>query len=106
MFFGVALCVSRIEKQTRLRLGGRPMAVQVTYPGCFLMPEIENSQSLRWPPVCHITYTRDAWVKLFQSPSEFADREAKLLCQDTPGTWIAWVPNYGEVVLDRSQFYC
>ena len=59
-----------------------------------------------WNPVCHITYTRDAWVKLLQLPSEYALDEAKLLCQDSPETWVAWVPNYGEVVMHRSNFYC
>jgi hypothetical protein len=29
-----------------------------------------------------------------------------LLCQESPDTWVAWVPDHGEVVLDRSQFYC
>lgn len=57
-------------------------------------------------PVCHITYTRDTWVKLLQSPSEYAFYEAKLLCQESPNTWLAWIPDHGEVILDRSNFYC
>jgi hypothetical protein len=81
------------------------MAFNIAYPGCFLWPELDRDPDQRWSPVCHITYTRDAWVKLFQRPSEFAEAEAKLLCQESPSTWIAWVPNHGEVVLDRSQFY-
>lgn len=59
-----------------------------------------------WNPVCHIVYNRDTWVKLLQPPSDYAADEAKLLCQDTPHTWLAWIPDHGEVTLDRSDFYC
>lgn len=57
-------------------------------------------------PVCHITYTRDTWVKLLPTLGEYAFDEAKLLCQESPNTWVAWVPDLGEVILDRSHFYC
>lgn len=59
-----------------------------------------------WNPVCHITYTRDTWVKLLTSQGEYAFDEAKLLCQESSNSWVAWVPDCGEVVLDRSHFYC
>ena len=57
-------------------------------------------------PVCHITYNRDTWVQLFHPPSEYGAQEAKLLCQSSQTAWVAWVPNHGEIVLDRSHFYC
>ncbi|WOD40259.1 hypothetical protein [Nodosilinea sp. E11] len=59
-----------------------------------------------WNLVCHITYTRDTWVKLLHSPTEYAADEAKLLCQESADAWVAWVPDHGEVVLDRRHFYC
>ena len=59
-----------------------------------------------WPPVCHITYTRDTWVKLIDLPNPYAADEAKLLCQASPHSWVVWVPDHGAVVLDRSSFYC
>jgi hypothetical protein len=67
---------------------------------------LEQAIAGGWNPVCHITYNRDAWVKLLQSPSNYAFDEAKLLCQESPDTWFAWVPDYGEVTVDRSGFYC
>lgn len=67
---------------------------------------LETAIASGWNPVCHITYNRDAWVKLLQPPSEYSFDEAKLLCRESPDTWVAWVPNHGEVVLDRSHFYC
>jgi len=59
-----------------------------------------------WNLVCHITYTRDTWVKVMSLPSAYAWDEAKLLCQESLNTWVAWIPDHGEVVLDRSNFYC
>lgn len=59
-----------------------------------------------WKPVCHITYTRDTWVKLLTSQGEYAFDEAKLLCQESSNSWVAWVPDCGEVAIDRSHFYC
>lgn len=67
---------------------------------------LEKAIAAGWNPVCHITYNRDSWVKLIGRPSELAHDEAKLLCQESANTWVAWVPEHGEVVLDRSNFYC
>jgi hypothetical protein len=66
---------------------------------------LQKAIALGWRPVCHITYNRDAWVKLINPPSQFSDDEALLLCQESSDTWVAWVPDYGEVVLNRIDFY-
>jgi hypothetical protein len=74
------------------------------------MPKLElKSQDListNWNPVCYITYNRDSWVRLNQAPSAYSDEEALLLCEESPGAWVAWVPGYGEILLDKSEFYC
>ncbi|MBJ7899872.1 MAG: hypothetical protein GC158_08120 [Cyanobacteria bacterium RI_101] len=57
-------------------------------------------------PVCHITYTRDTWVNLFAPLTSYASSEAKLLCQASPNTWVVWVPDHGQAILERSEFYC
>ncbi|QQE66775.1 hypothetical protein GFS31_34780 [Leptolyngbya sp. BL0902] len=57
-------------------------------------------------PTCQLNYTRDTWVKLRQTPNPYAADEAKLLCRDAGHAWVVWVPNHGEVVLDRSEFWC
>jgi hypothetical protein len=82
------------------------MALQTLNPVCPSASALENAIALGWNPVCHITYNRDAWVKLLEPPSEYSFDEAKLLCQESPDSWVAWVPDYGEVVLDKSYFYC
>ncbi|MDX2243746.1 MAG: hypothetical protein NW224_23945 [Leptolyngbyaceae cyanobacterium bins.302] len=45
------------------------------------------------------------WVKLFQAPGIFSSHEALLLCQVAREQWLAWVPDHGEIVLDREEFY-
>lgn len=71
-----------------------------------LVSEALNLPTLNQNSVCHITYSRDSWVKLIELPSEYSADKALLLCQESPEVWVAWVPDHGEVRLDRSNFYC
>ncbi|HIK14737.1 MAG TPA: hypothetical protein IGS53_05520 [Leptolyngbyaceae cyanobacterium M33_DOE_097] len=82
------------------------MSSQITDSAAQTALALERAIASGWKPVCHITYNRDAWVKLLHPPSEYGFNEAKLLCQESNDTWVAWVPEYGEVRLDKSQFYC
>lgn len=82
------------------------MVVQLAPVSSTVESEVQNSFVANWNPVCHITYNRDSWVKLNQSPSEYSDSEALLLCEKSPGVWVSWVAGYGEVTLDKSEFYC
>lgn len=73
-----------------------------------MTPQLQSNPTeptLGWPPVCHIAYTRDTWVTLSTLPNDYAAAEAKLLCQASPDTWVAWVPDHGETVLHKSHFY-
>jgi hypothetical protein len=82
------------------------MFFQTTDSVCLPTPALERAIVSGWNPVCHITSNRDSWVKLLQSPSDYGFDEAKLLCQASSNTWVAWVPDYGEVMLNKSHFYC
>jgi hypothetical protein len=82
------------------------MLLRSTYLTCPLLPEIQDTNAPTWNPVCKITYNRDSWVKLLQLPNEYSFDEALLLCQESQDTWIAWVPSHGEILLNRSDFYC
>jgi hypothetical protein len=82
------------------------MSLQTTDSVCLPTPALERAIASGWNPVCHITYNCNTWVKLLQPPSDYGFDEAKLLCQEYPNTWVAWVPDHGEVMLDRSHFYC
>lgn len=44
------------------------------------------------------------WVKLLQPLSDFSDDEALLLCQCSDHRWVAWIPGYGEILLDTDEF--
>jgi hypothetical protein len=79
-------------------LAGESMAPQ-------LKPQAEPVSAFDWSPVCHITYTRDTWVKLTTLLNPCAADEAQLLCQASPDTWVVWVPDHGEAVLNKSHFY-
>lgn len=64
------------------------------------------ADKINWNSRCHITYNRDSWVKLYQSPSTYAEAEALLLCEQSSGVWVSWIPNHGEALLNKSEFYC
>jgi hypothetical protein len=46
----------------------------------------------------------DMWVQLRNLPSAYSHDRALLLCQIDPEHWIAWVPDHGELRLDRQAF--
>lgn len=48
--------------------------------------------------------TASTWVKLVQPIEAVCSDEALLLCQCGTDQWLAWIPDLGEVVLDREQF--
>ncbi|XGW00279.1 MAG: hypothetical protein ACAF41_15250 [Leptolyngbya sp. BL-A-14] len=44
------------------------------------------------------------WVKLHSLPTTYCSDEALLLCQQSERQWLVWIPDYGEILLDRGQF--
>jgi len=81
------------------------MPVQVNDSAVFIKPQSETSTALSWHSVCHLNYTRDTWVKLVNCPDPYSFDEAMLLCPSSQNTWVAWIPEYGEILLDRGHFY-
>ncbi|MEB3151235.1 MAG: hypothetical protein VKL60_19725 [Sphaerospermopsis sp.] len=45
----------------------------------------------------------NTWVKLLYLPDAFSFDEALLLCQVSQEEWVAWIPDYGEALLNVSQ---
>jgi hypothetical protein len=43
------------------------------------------------------------WVQLRDRLSEYSADHALLLCEETAGRWVAWVPDYGQALLEREQ---
>jgi hypothetical protein len=48
---------------------------------------------------------RDLWVELRHPPAKYAEDMALLVCEVDADAWIAWVPGFGELLVDRSQFH-
>ncbi|MEM1279078.1 MAG: hypothetical protein AAGG53_03430 [Cyanobacteria bacterium P01_H01_bin.152] len=81
------------------------MPPATAYPGCLLQPQLESDRPHRYP-CCSLRHHRGDWVKLLQGPHGSSSRRAQLLFSESLSTWIAKIPYHGEIVLDRSQFYC
>jgi hypothetical protein len=45
------------------------------------------------------------WVKLRNPPTAFSFDEAWLLCECGEDEWLAWIPDYGEIVLSAEEFH-
>jgi hypothetical protein len=43
------------------------------------------------------------WVQLRERLSAYSFDQALLLCPETGDRWVAWVPDYGEAILQREQ---
>jgi hypothetical protein len=44
------------------------------------------------------------WVKVFNPPTAFSFDEAWLLCEYSENQWLAWIPDYGEILLSTDEF--
>lgn len=49
-------------------------------------------------------YQPSTWVRLFNPPTAFSFDEAWLLCQCSDEQWLAWIPDYGEILLHPDEF--
>jgi hypothetical protein len=47
----------------------------------------------------------DIWVKLRDRPNDYSDDEALLMCETGAGEWLGWVPGFGQISLQPSEFY-
>jgi hypothetical protein len=66
---------------------------------------VATSQALA-APINFQSFTpqADLWVKLRELPSEYSSDRALLICQVDAEHWVAWVPDHGEIWLDRQAF--
>ena len=49
-------------------------------------------------------FTPSTWVKVLNPPTAFSFDEAWLLCECSEDRWLAWIPDYGEIVLSIDEF--
>ncbi|NEP24104.1 MAG: hypothetical protein F6J94_13910 [Moorea sp. SIO1F2] len=43
------------------------------------------------------------WVKAPDIPNSIHCEEALILCRQSENTWLAWIPDYGEIILSDSE---
>ncbi|MEG3438640.1 hypothetical protein V0288_16020 [Pannus brasiliensis CCIBt3594] len=51
-----------------------------------------------------VSLSAGTWVKLKTPPSLYSFEEALLLCEQDEGRWVAWIPDFGEIILIDGQF--
>jgi hypothetical protein len=49
-------------------------------------------------------FTASTWVELVYLPSAVSFNQALLLCQCSGNQWLAWIPDYGEILLYTDEF--
>lgn len=61
----------------------------------------------QWQPIVGYPseFEPSTWVQLWQQPNPYSHDEALLLCQLGEDEWVAWIPDHGETVLSRYQFF-
>ncbi|HBE20908.1 MAG TPA: hypothetical protein DEG17_12635 [Cyanobacteria bacterium UBA11149] len=62
----------------------------------------ENLRTYSAPP--KPKYQPSTWVKLFNPPTAYSFDEAWLLCECDDNQWLAWIPDYGEILLKTDEF--
>lgn len=85
-----------------------------SYPACQLISDaglnahLSNCLSRARTRVAKLSipkYAPSTWVTLRRPITAYSFDEAWLLCEGDPGYWIAWVPDYGEILLSVDEFY-
>ncbi len=66
--------------------------------------ESQSLARLSHPTRPDVASLASIWVNLRPSPGALPGEQALLLCQASEREWVAWIPDYGEVLLDRDAF--
>ncbi|MBD1845783.1 hypothetical protein H6F89_20715 [Cyanobacteria bacterium FACHB-63] len=61
-------------------------------------------KSLRRSIPCAPRFTASMWVQLLKPPAAYSFDQAWLLCQCAEDQWLAWIPEYGELLLTTDEF--
>ncbi len=61
-------------------------------------------QTQRSRPSAPAPLNSSAWIKLHNPPTELCQDEALLLCQAANNQWVAWIPDYGKILLAPEDF--
>lgn len=85
------------------------MAIHAMFPACPLPSQQLGNLAWEKLPMHSIStfpqLESSTWVKLLSPPTVFSFDEAQILCQYSDEAWLAWVPDYGEILLTIDEFY-
>jgi len=86
--------------------GKKPMKLDSLKPALSLPLHLHpwNCSSKLDSSILEPEFEASTWVPLREPPSPYSHDEALLLCQHSESEWIVWIPDYGEMILHRSQF--
>lgn len=69
-----------------------------------LLP-IEPSSSVKSAALAPQEISPTVWVQLAVLPNPYSHDQGLLLCRHSDDEWLVWIPDHGEAVLHRSEFY-
>jgi hypothetical protein len=95
-----------IKLETELRIRIQLMRLEQDGVDCACC-YVKHDNPKAWNPsfLPEVKPAPSTWVKLNQCPGLCSSDEALLLCQVTQNQWLVWVPDYGELILEREGFY-
>lgn len=74
--------------------------------GRYLKPlPIEQSLQIRSTDPAQPELAPSVWVRLAALPNPYSHDHGLLLCRVSDDEWLVWIPDHGEAVLHRSEFY-
>jgi len=74
--------------------------------GHYLKPlSIEPAAQFYSTPSASQATSPAVWVHLAALPNPYSHDQGLLLCRHSDDEWLVWIPDYGEAILHRSEFY-
>lgn len=74
--------------------------------GRYLQPlPIESSRSSDRTNIAEPSSSPAIWIKLAVLPNPYSHDHGLLLCRYSDDEWLVWIPDHGEAVLHRSEFF-
>jgi hypothetical protein len=77
----------------------QPYPAAINSPNAPAWDHLRNLSAPRPPQ-----FQPSMWVKLHNPPTAFSFDEAWLLCETSNQQWLAWIPDYGEIMLKADEF--
>jgi hypothetical protein len=74
--------------------------------GRYLKPlPIEPPRSVNATNPSQQASSPNTWVRLAVLPNPYSHNQGLLLCRHSDDEWLVWIPDHGEAILHRSEFF-